>query len=123
MKRHQIEIGAVYRARISGKLTDVRIDRRHTYGGWAATDLATGRNVRIKTAQKLRYLAHGTTAIPAHRLTEIARQIGLQGIVFIEDHTYYYNNGDKRQKLGHSPTQAEEELNRLANSARRWGKK
>ena len=54
MKKADIKIGSVYRARVSDKLTDVRIDTENPSGGWDATNLATKKKVRIKSAQRLR---------------------------------------------------------------------
>ena len=54
MKRAEVEIGGVYRAKISGKLVNVRITGQSRYGGWDARSLATDRQVRIKTAARLR---------------------------------------------------------------------
>lgn len=54
MKKADISIGKVYVAKISGKLADVRLDRECEYGGWYATNLFTDREVRIRSAAKLR---------------------------------------------------------------------
>jgi hypothetical protein len=54
MKKADIKIGSVYRAKVSDKLTDVRIDDEHPGGGWDATNLATKKKIRIKSAQRLR---------------------------------------------------------------------
>jgi len=72
MKKADIEVGAVYLARVSGTLQRVRITRKiettaRTYssycGGpdqfrnvtrWEAKNLATGRAIIIKSAQRLR---------------------------------------------------------------------
>jgi len=54
MKKSQVEIGATYIVKVSGKLTGVRITRESPYGGWDATNIATGRKVRIRGAQRLR---------------------------------------------------------------------
>ena len=54
MKKADIKIGSVYRAKVSDKLTDVRIDAEHPSGGWDATNLATKKKIRIKSAQRLR---------------------------------------------------------------------
>jgi hypothetical protein len=64
MKKNEVEIGKVYQARVSDKLVDVRIDAENRHGGWDATNLATGKKVRIKTAQRLRAAA---TAPPTAR--------------------------------------------------------
>lgn len=55
MKKADVKIGGKYRAKISGKLTVVSIDCESRYGGWDATNVATGRQVRIRTAAKLRF--------------------------------------------------------------------
>lgn len=68
MKARDIETGAVYVARVSGRLCHVRIlgsgpsrAIRGTYGRtdrwaptWQALNLATGRVIRILSAQRLR---------------------------------------------------------------------
>ena len=57
MKKNDVTIGTVYRAKVSDKLTDVRIDAENASGGWDATNLATKKKVRIKSAQRLRAAA------------------------------------------------------------------
>lgn len=70
MKKADVKVGGVYWARISGKLTKVRLDQeieRRGYGpraktmtGYAATNLGTGRKITIKSAAKLQKAAfHG----------------------------------------------------------------
>lgn len=54
MKKNDVELGATYAAKVSGKLARVRIERESPYGGWDATNVDTGRSVRIKSAQRLR---------------------------------------------------------------------
>lgn len=54
MKKADVRIGSTYRARVSGKITDIRIDSPSQFGGWHATNLQTGREVRVKTAARLR---------------------------------------------------------------------
>ncbi|HBO44122.1 MAG TPA: hypothetical protein DD670_09360 [Planctomycetaceae bacterium] len=60
MQKNEIQIGEVYLARVTDKLVSVRIDRTNRHGGWDATNLATGRKVRIKSAQRLRGTADAT---------------------------------------------------------------
>jgi hypothetical protein len=55
MKKRDVEIGAIYIVKVSGKLTPVRLTRESPYGGWEGTNLATGREVRIRSAARLRY--------------------------------------------------------------------
>jgi hypothetical protein len=54
MKKAEVEIRGVYVAKVSGQLVNVRIERESPYGGWDATNLATGRAVRIRSAARLR---------------------------------------------------------------------
>jgi len=54
MKKNEIEIGRVYTVKVSDKLVEVRIDSENRHGGWDATNLATGKKLRIKSAQRLR---------------------------------------------------------------------
>jgi len=54
MKKNDVETGATYVAKVSGKLARVRIERESPYGGWDAKNVDTGRRVRIRTAQRLR---------------------------------------------------------------------
>lgn len=62
MKHSEIEVGKVYRATVSGKKTNVRIDcdrgftemcGRQKHRGWDATNVTTGRRVLIATAARL----------------------------------------------------------------------
>ena len=54
MKQQDIFLGCLYTAKVAGNLTVVRIDSVSIYGGWNATNIATGKRVRIKTAARLR---------------------------------------------------------------------
>ncbi len=54
MKKNEIKVGGMYRAKVSDKVVAVRIDSTHTKGGWNATNTATGKQIRIKSAQRLR---------------------------------------------------------------------
>ena len=44
----------IYIAKVSGVLAKVRISSESPYGGWYGTNLATGREVRIRGATRLR---------------------------------------------------------------------
>ena len=54
MQKNEIELGKVYTARVTDKLVQVRIDAENRHGGWDATNLSTNKQVRIKSAQRLR---------------------------------------------------------------------
>jgi len=57
MTKDEVQIGAVYAAKVTDKVVPVRIDKANTPsegGGWDATNLKTNRSVHIKSAQRLR---------------------------------------------------------------------
>jgi hypothetical protein len=54
MKKNEVKVGGRYVAKVSDKLTLVRIDRENPHGGWDAVNEKTGKPVRIKSAQRLR---------------------------------------------------------------------
>ena len=54
MKKSEITLGAFYQAKISGRLTVIQLDYESEYGGWYGTNLATSKQVRIRSAAKLR---------------------------------------------------------------------
>jgi hypothetical protein len=54
MKKAEVQIGTTYIAKVSGVLTRVRITGQSPYGGWVGRNLATGREVRIRSAARLR---------------------------------------------------------------------
>ena len=54
MQKQDVHIGTIYIVKVSGMLAKVRITREHTRGGWYGTNLATGREIRIRTAARLR---------------------------------------------------------------------
>ena len=54
MQKHKVKVGSTYIVKVSGTLARVRITREHARGGWYGTNLATGREIRIRTAARLR---------------------------------------------------------------------
>ncbi len=54
MQKHNVKIGTTYIVKVSGTLAKVRVTREHPRGGWYGTNLATGREIRIRTAARLR---------------------------------------------------------------------
>jgi len=54
MKQADVRLGGVYAAKVSGKVVPVRIDAESPRGGWTGTNQATGKQVRIKSARRLR---------------------------------------------------------------------
>ena len=62
MKKNEVKIGDVYTAKVTNKVVEVRIDAESRYGGWDATNLATGKKVRIQSPQRLRTAVGGNIA-------------------------------------------------------------
>ncbi len=54
MKKDQITLGGTYLAKVTDKVVPVRLDSANPHGGWDATNLATNKKIRIKSAQRLR---------------------------------------------------------------------
>ena len=54
MKKNEVKVGQTYRCKVSGSLADVRITGENAHGGWDAINTSTNRQVRIKSAQRLR---------------------------------------------------------------------
>ena len=64
MKKNEVKVGGVYTAKVSDKVVPVRIDAVKGTG-WSATNMATGKTIYIKSAQRLRGEAKGHAAKPA----------------------------------------------------------
>jgi len=54
MKKNSVSLGSIYTAKVSGDVTMVQLTREHHLGGWYGVNLATGREIRIRTAARLR---------------------------------------------------------------------
>ena len=54
MQKHNIKVGTTYIVKVSGTLAKVRLTREHPRGGWYGINLVTGREIRIRTAARLR---------------------------------------------------------------------
>jgi hypothetical protein len=57
MKAAHVSLGQDYWVKVSGNLAKVRILRESEYGGWVGKNLATGREIRVKSAARLRFPA------------------------------------------------------------------
>ena len=53
MKKTEVTIGGKYYANVSGTRCEIQIDAEKPRGGWDATNLATGKKILIKSAQRL----------------------------------------------------------------------
>lgn len=65
MKKKDVQVGGLYRVKVGRKIVDVRLERESPYGGWDARSLATGRRIRIRTAQRLRAAVKRDDVVPA----------------------------------------------------------
>jgi len=54
VKKNEVRVGETYTVKVSGQLAAVRITGTSPYGGWVGTNTKTNREVRIKTAARLR---------------------------------------------------------------------
>ena len=69
MKKDEVQIGATYQVSVTGKLAPVKIVRENPHGGWNGVNVDTKREVRIKSAQRLRKrLDAAPRALPSERL-------------------------------------------------------
>ena len=55
MKKADVKINGLYAAKVSGKLVAVEIVCESPYGGWDAINTETNRDVRIRSAARLRF--------------------------------------------------------------------
>jgi len=65
MKKNEVKVGRSYLAKVSDKVVPVRITGTSGHGGWDAVNEATGKKVRIKSAQRLRGPAEQPDAVDA----------------------------------------------------------
>jgi len=65
MKKNEVRVGSAYLAKVSDKVVPVRITGTSGHGGWDAVNEATGKKVRIKSAQRLRGPAEQPEAVDA----------------------------------------------------------
>jgi len=75
MQKHNIKVGSTYIVKVSGTLAKVRITREHDRGGWYGTNLATGREIRIRTAARLRSEVPPAPAITEDEASRIVDEI------------------------------------------------
>lgn len=54
MRKGNVKLGEIYVVKVSGKLAPVKLLRESVHGGWIGRNERTGREVRIKSAGRLR---------------------------------------------------------------------
>jgi hypothetical protein len=75
MQKQNAHIGTTYIVKVSGTLAKVRLTREHPRGGWYGTNLATGREIRIRTAARLRSEVNPTQGISYDEARQIVDKI------------------------------------------------
>lgn len=75
MQKQNVKVGTTYIVKVSGALAKVRITREHDRGGWYGTNLATGREIRIRTAARLRSEAPPAQGISYNAARKIVNKI------------------------------------------------
>jgi len=84
MKKADVKVGDVYAVKVSGNVVPVVIDQEQPQGGWVGTNQETNRQVRVKSAQRLRcpwddYLARGDEALGEDKPDATGRETGAKG--------------------------------------------
>jgi|HubBroStandDraft_1064217.scaffolds.fasta_scaffold1960916_1 hypothetical protein len=64
MKKQDVQIGGLYVVKVSGNMAVVKITGESPYGGWDGRNVHTGRDVRIRTAARLRRPVAVKTVVP-----------------------------------------------------------
>ncbi len=59
MKKREVRVGQTYTVKVSNQLVPVRVTAESPYGGWVGMNTKTNREVRIRTAARLRGIANG----------------------------------------------------------------
>ena len=54
MKKDDVMLGGEYAVKVNGQIVCVVVEDEHPAGGWVGTNQKTGKQVRIKSAQRLR---------------------------------------------------------------------
>ena len=75
MQKNNVKVGTTYIVKVSGTLAKVRMTREHPCGGWYGTNLANGREIRIRTAARLRSEVPTAQGISPEEAREIVDKI------------------------------------------------
>lgn len=62
MRKSQVSIGSTYAVKVSDRIVPVTLTAENRFGGWIGRNEKTKRDVRIKSAARLRY-----PVVPAYR--------------------------------------------------------
>ena len=73
MTAAEVRIGRYYAAKVSGRMTIVKIEASIPRGGWTGRNIFTNRTVRIKSAAKLR----GDVTARGKRVERDMKELGI----------------------------------------------
>jgi len=73
MTATEVRIGRYYAAKVSGKMTIVKIEAQSSQGGWKGRNIFTNRRVRIKSAAKRR----GDVTARGKRIERDMKELGI----------------------------------------------
>ena len=73
MTKSEVKTGRYYAAKVSRKMTIVKIEAGSSHGGWTGRNIFTNRRVRIKSAAKLR----GDVTERGKRIERDMKELGL----------------------------------------------
>ena len=74
MKKTDVKIGHTYTAKVTDKIVNVRIDDENRHGGWDATNLTTGKKIRVKSPARLRSAKGGHKSPTSAKKKESAKE-------------------------------------------------
>ena len=55
MHKADVQLGHYYTAKVSGRIAIVQVQSESPYGGWDAVNIHTNRDIRIRSAARLRH--------------------------------------------------------------------
>ncbi len=73
MTKSEVRIGRYYAAKISGKMTIVKIEAQSSHAGWEGRNIFTNRRVRVKSAVRLL----GNVTARGKRIEREFRELGI----------------------------------------------
>ena len=113
MKKNDVKIGANYMAKVTNSVVPVRIDTEKPNGGWDGKNLATGRKIHIKSAQRLRRkcteadMAGLGRSAPNRRSRKSSAAVTLPAVATVTKPAKKGSTGTKTHKVATRPKQGE----------------
>ena len=112
MKKAEVKIGGIYKAKVTNKVVKIRIDEEKELGGWSATNLATNKKITIKTAQRLTAIPnsppHGTKVTTTGNLTIVESEPARTEV--------FENANEKSKRVLKKPNKSNAKTNKIKAS-------